>query len=85
MNFWSVIIVNSYNEKIEAESNRPYELWRMLREKDHSQVVRTTNQKSPETNTSGQGADVSAKPSLQEWSRNNPGRSINDYYSKFGK
>jgi DNA-binding protein Fis len=42
------------------------------------------SQKPSEKNTSEQGINVSAKPSLREWLRNNPGRSVNDYYSKFG-
>lgn len=82
---WAVISINSYNEKIEDDSNRQFELWNSLHEKDQSQFVININQKSPNINSSGQGTTLSSKPSLQDWAKNNPGKSINDYYSKFGR
>ena len=80
---WAVISVNSYNKEIEEDSKRQFELWERLREADQKQVVINVNQKSPDINTSGQRTTVSTKPSLQEWAKNNPGKSIHDYYSKF--
>ncbi len=82
---WAVISVNSYNKEIEEDSKRQFELWERLREADQKQVVINVNQKSPDINTPGQSTTVSTKPSLQEWAKNNPGKSINDYYSKFGR
>jgi len=32
---------------------------------------------------SGNRTMLSSKPSLQEWAKINPGRSINEYYSKY--
>ena len=82
---WAVLSVRNYNEKIEDEARRQLELWNRLREKDQTRVVINTNQNSPEINISGQRANVSAIPNLQEWLRKNPGNTINDYYSKFGR
>jgi len=82
---WAVISVRNYNKKIEDESRRQLELWNRLREKDQTQVVINTNQNSPEINISGQRANVSSIPNLQEWLRKNPGKTINEYYSKFGR
>lgn len=82
---WAVISVNSYNEKIEDDAKRQFELWNSLHEKGQSQFVINVNQKSPNINTSGQGTTLSSKPNLQDWAKNNPGKSINDYYSKFGR
>ncbi|HPK04994.1 MAG TPA: hypothetical protein PK908_03795 [Bacteroidales bacterium] len=81
---WAVVSVKKYNKKIEDESKRQYELWDILHKRDHPQIVMKISQKPSEKNTSEQGINVSAKPSLREWLRNNPGRSVNDYYSKFG-
>ena len=44
------------------------------------------NQRAAVTSLPGQGkTEVAAKPSLQEWLKSNPGKSINDYFIKFGK
>jgi len=80
---WAVISVRNYNKQIEDEARREHELWNRLREKDQTQVVINTHQNSPEINISEQRENVSAKPNLQEWLRKNPGKTINDYYSKF--
>ena len=82
---WAVISVNNYNKDIEDENNRQFELWDRLYAKDQKQIVINVNRESPEISTSGQGATVSSKPSLQEWTKSNLGKSINDYYSKFGR
>ena len=82
---WAVIGVIIYNKGIEDEANRQIELWDRLHEKDQKQFVINVNQESPKLNISGQGTTVSSKPSLQEWAKNNPSKSINDYYAKFGR
>jgi hypothetical protein len=69
----------SYFEPIfdDSEVNSIYKYLRII--KDQNQ------QKSPDLNISRQGTfEVSAKPNLKEWLKNNPGKRINDYYSKFG-
>jgi hypothetical protein len=80
---WAVISVKEYNKEIENENIRQYELWESLYGKDQKQVVINVNRDSPKINTSGLEATVSSKPSLQEWAKSNPGKSINDYYAKF--
>jgi hypothetical protein len=82
---WAVISVSSYNKEIEDENNRQFELWDKLHEKDQNQYVININQKSPDINTSGQEASMSAKPNLQDWLKNNPNKTINDYFIKFGR
>lgn len=81
---WAVISVKSYNKKIEDESRRRFELWNELHEKDHTQVIISNTQDSSEINSTKQRAIASAKPNLQVWLKNNPGKTINDYYAKFG-
>jgi hypothetical protein len=85
MLIWAVIGVRSYNEKIETDAKKQFELWDRLYAKDEKQIVINVNRESPKISTSGQGAMVSSKPSLQEWAKSNPGKSINDYYAKFGR
>ncbi len=82
---WAVISVNSYNKEIEDVNKRQFELWDRHYEKDQKQIVINVNQDSSKVNKSGQGTSMSSKPSLQEWAKNNPGKSINDYYTKFGR
>lgn len=82
---WAVISVNSYNKEIEDVNKRQFELWDRHYEKDQKQIVINVNPESPKLSTSGHGATVSSKPSLQEWAKNNPGKSIHDYYAKFGR
>jgi hypothetical protein len=82
---WAVISVNSYNKEIEDENNRQLALWESLHNNDQNQIVINVNQDSNKLNKSGQEIIMSSKPSLQEWAKNNPNKSINDYYSKFGR
>lgn len=85
MLIWAVIGVKSYNQKIETDAKKQFELWDRLYSKDEKQIVIDVNREPPKISTSGKGAIVSSKPSLQEWAKSNPGKSINDYYSKYGK
>jgi len=82
---WAVLSVIKYNKAIEEETNRQFEIWDRLHEKDQNQVLINVDQKSLKINSSGHGTTVSFKPSLQEWAKSNPGKSINDYYAKFGR
>lgn len=82
---WAIISVNEYNKEIDNENYRQFEIWDSLHGKDQKQVVINVTRDSPKIGTSEQGARVSSKPSLQEWAKSNPGKSINDYYSKYGR
>ena len=82
---WAVLSVRSYNEEIEEDAKRQFELWNSLHEKDQNQFLINTNQKSTDKDTSGQGAIVSAKPNLKDWLKNKRGKTINDYFSRFGR
>jgi hypothetical protein len=82
---WAIISVNEYNKEIENENRRQFELWDSIYGKDQKQVVINVSRDSPKISISGKVAAASSKPSLQEWAKNNPGRSINDYYAKYGK
>jgi len=81
---WSIIGVKNYNEKLEYEAKRQYELWSRLNEKDQNQLNSIVSQKSPEINASSQQIRQSNKPNLQEWLKANPGKTMNDYYTRFG-
>jgi len=68
----------------DSEVNSIYKYLRIIKNQDQFQV--NINQKSPNLNISRKGTiEVSANPNLQEWLKNNPGKRINDYYSKFGR
>jgi len=82
---WAVISVNNYNEEIDAEAKRQYEIWRSSDDSSRPQNIIMTIHESPEMKTSDQAKKVFIKPTLREWLKSNPGMSINDYYSKFGK
>jgi hypothetical protein len=82
---WAVISVNDYNREIENENNRQFALWDGLYGKDQKQVVINVNRDSPKISIQEQGSTVSSKPSLQEWVKSNPSKSINDYYVKYGR
>jgi hypothetical protein len=77
--------VNSYNKELEYEAKRQFELWNRIHEIDQNQYAININQKSPNINTSKQGTTLPSKPNLQDWLKNNPGKSINDYFSRFGR
>jgi hypothetical protein len=86
---WLVSVCNSchesfhrnYNRKVEYEAKRPPVKWNTFHGKDQNQF----KQKPVDINTSRHGTLVSAKPNLQDWLKNNRGKTINDYFSKFGR
>lgn len=85
---WAVISVTDYNRKIEYDAKRQFELWNSLQNTNMapSQFVVNVNPRPTSMNTSGQDTiEVSTKPNLQNWLKSNPGKTINDYFSKFGK
>ena len=83
---WAVISVNSYNQEIEEEAQRQNDFWHNHYASAPNQVVVNINQKTSEINTSGQQkSEISTKPKLQDWLKSNPGKTINDYFAKFGR
>jgi len=83
---WAVISVLSYNQEIEDDAKRQFALWNSHNQTNPNQFVVNINQKTSDLNTSGRETiEVSTKPNLQDWFRSNPGKSINDYYTKFGR
>jgi hypothetical protein len=81
---WAVISVNIYNKKIEDEAKRQFEIWNSLNGRDQNIYVQNIYQKPSELSASGQEALPPVKPNLQEWLKKNPGRTINDYFMKYG-
>jgi hypothetical protein len=66
----------------DSEVNSIYKYLRIIKNQDQFEV--NIHQKSPHLNIARQGRVVmSARPNLQEWIKRNPGKSVNDYYSKF--
>lgn len=85
MLIWAVISVKSYNVKLQHNAEREFELWKSIHDNDQNQYIVNIHQKPPEINTSSQRAIGADKPSLKDWAENNPGKSINDYYYKYGR
>jgi hypothetical protein len=82
---WAVLSVIHYNEVLEDDAKRQFDLWNNHHEKSQNQFVGSTNQKESDINTSGREViEVSTKPNLQDWLKNNPGKTMNDYFAKFG-
>ena len=83
---WATISVLSYNQEIEEDSKRQLAMWNRHNQANPNQFVVNITQKTSDLNTSGRETiEVSTKPNLQDWLRSNPGKSINDYFTKFGR
>jgi hypothetical protein len=82
---WAVVSVTSYNSEIEDEAKRQFDLWNRHQNTNPNQFVVNINQRTSDINTHGRETiEVSTKPNLQNWLKSNPGKTINDYFSKFG-
>lgn len=80
---WAIISVNNYNREIEEEIKKGFDLWVRQRELDQNQVVLNFNNSSVQSVDSNQkNIALTTRPTLQEWLKQNPGKSINDYYAK---
>jgi len=91
-NFVQVKTLNELNRYInyfepifdDAEVNRISDYLGSIR--DQNQIVAKINRKSKSLSKTRQRAmKVSDQPNLKYWLKNNPGKTINDYYSKFGR
>jgi 4-amino-4-deoxy-L-arabinose transferase-like glycosyltransferase len=83
---WAVISVRSYNQEIEEEAQRQNDFWLNNHASTPNQVVVNINQKTSGGNTSvQQQSEVLTKPFIQDWLKSNPGKTINDYFAKFGR
>lgn len=83
---WAVISVNSYNEEVDEDNRRQFELWISLQKTNQSPANVNIHERSVEAPSSKQSkTGVTSKPNLQEWLRNNPDKSINDYFEQFGR
>lgn len=79
---WAVIGVNRYNRELDREDERQNDLYSIQSSKP--QVIPSQNNLQETTQYSQrQSSDNNLKPSISEWSRNNPGKSINDYFAKY--
>ena len=83
---WAVISVISNNQEIEEEARKQNEFWRNHYSSTPNQVVVNIHQKTPEVKTSvKQKNEELTKPHIQDWLKSNPGKTINDYFAKFGR
>lgn len=84
---WSVISVYSYNKKVKQENQRQMMLMNSFQGQGPAQVNSGgyLQQNPVASNTTEQANLGSNKPTLQEWQKKNPGKSINDYFSEFGR
>ena len=83
---WAVLSVRGYNKEIDDDARRQFDLMNSHQGKDRNPIIVNINQKTVDTTISGHGKiEVTTKPNLQEWLKNNPGKTINDYFSKFGR
>lgn len=79
---WAIIFVNAYNRRIDEDSRHEFEIWNRVYSSNDPKVIVNISQKEPNSNVQVSAID---QPSLQDWLKSNPGKSINDYFSKFGK
>jgi len=83
---WATVSVMSYNKEIEEDANRQLDLWNRHNQTNPNQFVVNINQKTSDINLSGRETiEVSTKSNLQDWLKSNSGKTINDYFSKFGR
>jgi ABC-type multidrug transport system fused ATPase/permease subunit len=83
---WAVISVINYNREIEDDARRQFALWNSYNQSNPNQLVVNINQKTSDLIYSErQTIEISTKPNLQDWLRSNPGKTINDYFTKFGR
>lgn len=78
---WAVISVLGHNRDLERRAQEAFNLWQRSQSASPPVVVNIHSDKPanpPLTTTS-----TSTPPPLPEWMRANPGKSINEYYSKF--
>lgn len=81
---WAAISVKNYNRKIDEEAKRQFEIWNNLNHTDKNQPTIKINQNQIEGKFSSEKIqEISNKPNIQDWLKNNPSMTINDYYSKF--
>lgn len=83
---WAIVSVINYNSEIEDEAKRQLDLWNRHNQGKPNQIVLNINQNTSDLPTSGRETiEVSIKPNLQDWLKSNPGKSINDYFTKYGR
>jgi hypothetical protein len=83
---WAIISVGDYNKEIEEDARKQNDFWAKHYASTPNQVVVNINQNSSKANTSWrQTFETSAKPHIQDWLKSNPGKTINDYFAKFGR
>lgn len=83
---WAVISVSSYNREIEEDARRQYDFWNRHHETTPNQFVVNINQKSSEIDNARRDTlEVTIKPDLRDWLKSNAGKTINDYFTKFGR
>ena len=81
---WAAISVNSYNREIEEEAKRQYEIWKLHSEATPNQFSVNINRNFSESNPrQGNIPQETNNPNLKDWLKNNPGRTVNDYYAIF--
>ena len=81
---WATISVNRYNREIEEEAKRQYEIWKLHSERVPNQFVVNINRNRAENNSrQATIPQETSKPNIKAWLKNNPGRTINDYYAIF--
>ena len=83
---WAVISVSKYNREIEEDAKKQVAMWNSNHHHNPNQFETNINQKAYGLKTTMQEQiKVTTKPNLQEWLRDNPGNTINDYFMKFGR
>ncbi len=79
---WAVVSVKNYNDDVDAEADRQFQLFAAMASKEQPKVIVNI---SPGTDAGQPAVTTSDKPSLQEWLKSNPGKSVNDYFARFGR
>lgn len=83
---WAILSVNNHNREIEEETRYQLQLMSMESRSAAHQIVVNVNQRATDLPViSNEQHDKSTRPNIQEWLKNNPNKSVNDYFIKFGR
>lgn len=83
---WAIDGVINYNRRIDREAKKQMDLLTSLLERDNKQIIVNFTQKSADTPNPQLGkSENKIAPNIQDWLKNNPGRTINEYFTEFGR
>ena len=82
---WAFISARNYNREVDEYNRQQMELFYGMNKSHSSPANVNIPQQSSSPADNKQEMSHSGKPPLREWLRNNPDKSINDYYILYGR